>query len=131
MALTTIKSSSFDSTSPVISPSLCDNISNMFDGSRTVFPLTVSQTSINTVTDSKDVTVILNGRYLEPYVKEITYPWISEYDSSKGYRVTGSNLCIYNAPDASDTCIVMITGASQTAQTRKYPFSPTTIALGL
>lgn len=131
MALTTIKSSSFDSTSPVISPVLCDNISNMFDGLTTVFPLKVSQTSINTVTDSKDVTVILNGRQLEPFIKEITYPWLPEYDSVRGYRVVGSNLCIYNAPESGDSCIVMLTGASQTAQTRRYPFSPTTIALGL
>lgn len=129
MALTTIKTSSIDS--PILSPIICDNIDRLFDGYKTVFPLTVAQASINTITDSKDVTVILNGRQLEPYVKEITYPWITEYDSGRGFRVVGSNLYIYNAPDSGDNCVVMITGASQTAQTRRYPFSPTTLALGL
>ena len=130
MALTTIKLTSLDS-SQVVSPIICDRIDTLFDGALAVFPLTVAQVSINTITDSRDVTVILNGRQLEPYVKETTLPWVTEFDSGRGFRVVGSKLYIYNAPDPGDTCIVMITGASQSVQTRRYPFSPTTLALGL
>lgn len=131
MALTTVKPSSFDNTSGVVAPIICDDISNQFDGLKSVFPLTVAQVSINTVTDSKDVTVILNGRQLQPYIKEVTFPWITEYDSGTGYRVVGTKLYIYNTPDIGDSCVVMLTGSSQTVQTKRYPFSPLTIALGL
>lgn len=129
MALTTIKTASIDSAG--ISPVLCDRIDTQFDGSKTVFPLTVNQVSINTVTDSKDVEVILNGRRLDPYVSEITFPWITEYDAGRGFRVVGTNLYIYNAPDIGDTCTVIINSTSLTKLTRRYPFSPTTLALGL
>ncbi len=130
MALTTIKPTSID-TSASISSVLCDRIDTLFDGIKCVFPLTVAQSSINTITDSKDVQVILNGRQLDPYVAEITFPWITEYSSGRGFKVVGSNLYIYNAPEAGDTCTVIVNSTSQTAQSRRYPFSPTTIALGL
>ena len=130
MALTTIKPTSIDS-SPAISSIVCDRIDNFFDGVTCVFPLTVNQVSINTVTDSKDVEVFLNGRRLDPYVKEITFPWVTEYDSGRGYRVVGSNLYIYNAPDNGDTCTIVIYSTSTTATSRRYPFSPITLALGL
>lgn len=131
MALTTIKTTGIDATSSAISSILCDKIENRFDGVKCVFPLTVGQVSINTVTESKDVQVILNGRQLDPYVKENTYPWIVEYDSSRGFRVVGSTLYIYNAPEAGDSCTVIVNSTSATSLSRRYPFSPTTIALGL
>lgn len=130
MALTTIKPTSID-TSPSITSVLCDRIDYLFDGVKCVFPLTVGQTSINTITDSKDVEVILNGRRLDPYLKENTHPWITEYDSGRGFRVVGSNIYIYNTPDVGDTCTIIVNSTSITAQTRRYPFSPLTIALGL
>lgn len=130
MALTTIKPTSIDS-SAATSSILCDRIDTLFDGSKNVFPLTVNQVSINTVTDSKDVQVIINGRQLDPYVSEITYPWITEYDAGRGFRVVGTNLYIYNAPDIGDTCTVIINSTSLTKLTRRYPFSPITLALGL
>jgi len=130
MALTTIKTTSIDA-SASLSSVLCDRIDTLFDGLRCVFPLTSGQTSINTITDSKDVQVILNGRQLDPYVTEITLPWMTEYDAGRGFRVVGSNLYIYNAPESGDTCTVIVNSTSKTAQSRRYPFSPTTIALGL
>jgi hypothetical protein len=140
MALTKIKSTGTDLSANTVTigtlyrgslPIVCNDISTQFDGRKTVFPLKQDQTSINTVVDSKDVQVTLNGQILAPYVKELTYPWIVEYNSYKGFRVTSNgNLIIYNAPAPGDQAVVMITGTSQSAQTRKYPFSATTIALG-
>ena len=109
---------------------LCDDISGLFDSVTCVFPLTVNQTSINTVIDSRDVQVVLNGLILTPYIAEVTYPWIRDFDSDKGYRVVGANLIIYNTPDNGDSCMVTVTNTSQTAQTRSYPYSAKTIALG-
>jgi hypothetical protein len=74
--------------------------------------------------------VTVNGMVLSPYVTEIRYPWLTDYDSYRGYRVVGSNLIIYSAPDPGDRATVIIIGQSQKPQTRRYPFSPTTIGLG-
>jgi hypothetical protein len=140
MALTKIKSTGTDLSANIVTigtlfrgnlPIVCNDISTQFDGRKAVFPLKQDQTSINTVVDSKDVQVTLNGQILAPYVKELTYPWIVEYNSYKGFRVTSNgNLIIYNAPAPGDQAVVMITGTSQSIQTRRYPFSATTIALG-
>ena len=139
MALTVIKSTGVDFTGNTVTintlyrgnlPIVCNDISTQFDGRDTVFPLKQDQTSINTVVDSKDVQVTLNGQILAPYVTELRYPWIAEFDSGKGFRVSGSNLIIYNAPAVGDQAVVMIIGTSKTKQTRRYPFSATSIALG-
>ena len=113
-------------------PLVLNDISNYFDGATTVFPLMLDQTSINTITDSKDLEVILNGLHLRPYVKEQRYPWITEYDSysGQGYRVSGANLIIYNAPSPGEQCTLTVRSTSGTTQVRKYPYSATTIALG-
>jgi hypothetical protein len=113
-------------------PLVLNEISNYFNGARTVFPLKVDQNSINTITDSKDLEVIVNGFQLKPYVKEQRYPWIAEYDSysGQGFRVSGSNIIIYNAPSTGDQCTLTVRSTSGTTQVRKYPFSATSIALG-
>jgi hypothetical protein len=111
-------------------PLVFNDISTQFDGRKTVFRLRINQDSINTVVDSKDLDVSLNGQILSPYVKEQRFPWIAEYDSNNGYRVSGANLIIYNAPAAGDKCVVVYRNNSQTAQVRKYPYSATSIALG-
>jgi hypothetical protein len=87
-------------------------------------------TTISTVVDSKDVQVSLNGFLLAPYVTTYSWPWIVEYDSFKGFRVSGSNLIIYNAPGIGDQATVIIASTSASKQYRRYPFSATTIALG-
>jgi hypothetical protein len=140
MALTVIKSSGVNLSANAVTigtlyrgnlPIVCNDVSTQFDGVKAVFPLKQDQTSINTVVDSRDVQVTLNGQILAPYVKELTYPWIVEYDSYKGFRVSNNgNLIIYNAPTVGDQAVVMITSTSQSIQTRRYPFSATTIALG-
>lgn len=146
MALTTIKSSGTSFTGNLTVGSItadsvtttsfskitviCDDISGLFDSVTCVFPLTVSQTSINTVIDSRDVQVVVNGLILTPRITEVTYPWIREYDSDKGYRVVGANLIIYNPPDNGDSCMVTVTNTSPSVQLRTYPYSARTIALG-
>jgi hypothetical protein len=111
-------------------PLVCNDITGYFDGDRTVFPLKQEQDYINSITDSKDVQVVINGQILTPYVAENRLPWIIEYDSYRGYRVVGANLTIYNAPDPGDTAVVTVVSTSSAAQTRRYPYSASSIALG-
>ena len=122
----TVSGSIFQSALPLI----FNDISSQFDGRKTVFQLRINQDSINTVVDSKDLDVSLNGQILSPYVKEQRFPWMAEYDSVNGYKVSGANLIIYNAPSQGDRCVIVYRNASQTAQVRKYPYSASTIALG-
>jgi hypothetical protein len=111
-------------------------ISNLFDFRTCVFPLKLEQSDITSsnFTDSKDLDVVINGLKLTPYVKQITYPWLTPYDSHRGFRAvatsTGANVIIYNAPAIGDSASVTIINNSSSVQTRKYPYSATTIALG-
>lgn len=140
MALTYIKSTGTDFTANSVTittlyrgnlPLVCNDISTQFDNLKTVFELKQNQTSINTVVDSRDVQVTINGQVLSPYVTEVRYPWITPYDSyAPGFRVVGSNLIIYNAPAVGDIGLVMVTSTSPSLQYRRYPYSAATIALG-
>lgn len=122
----TVTGSIFQSNIPLV----LNDISTQFDGLKTVFSLLIDQTSINTIVDSKDLQVTINGQILAPYVKEQRYPWLTPYDSFPGYKVSGGNLIIYNAPSSGDRCVLIYRNTSQTIQTRKYPYSATSIALG-
>lgn len=139
MALTVIKTSGVDLSSDSVTvetlyrgnlPIVCDDISTQFDGVKSVFQLRQNQASINNVVDSKDVQVTVNGQILAPYVTELRYPWIIEYESFKGFKIVGSNLYIPSAPEAGDTAVVMITNTSLAKQYRKYPYSAMSIAIG-
>ena len=113
-----------------LSPIVINDISTQFDGVKTVFTLRQDQDSINTIVDSKDLEVVINGARLTPYVKQQTYPWLMDYDSFRGFRVSGSNLIIFNAPAIGDSAAVIVRSMSASVQTRKYPYSATTIAFG-
>jgi len=144
MALTQIKSTGTDFSANAITvnqatittlyrgnlPQACDDISNYVDGITTVFALKVGQNYINTVTDSRDIQLVINGAIQNPYVTEKRLPWIVEYDSYRGYRVVGANIIIYNPPDPGDQVTITQIGTSATAQTRQYPYSASSIALG-
>ena len=140
MALTVIKSTGTNFLANTVSittlfngnlpPIICNDISSMFTGEDNIFPLKLDQDLITNIVDSKDVTVAINGQYLAPYIAETRWPWHTPYDSYRGFRVSGSNLIIYNAPNVGDTAVVAIMNISKNAQTRKYPFSANTIALG-
>jgi hypothetical protein len=115
-------------------PLVLSDITSQFDNLKCVFNLTVDQANVTSIVDSKNLEVVVNGARLSPYVKQITYPWILNYDSYKGFRVVSSNtsssLIIYNAPAPGDQSTVTIINNSLVAQTRKYPYSAATIALG-
>ena len=111
-------------------PIVCNDIGNRFDGLTTTFPIMVEQDYINTIADSRNLQVSVSGQYLAPFVTTQTFPWITEYDSFRGFRLRGSNITIYNPPDAGEQAVVTIVSNNSTVQTRKYPYSATTIALG-
>lgn len=113
-----------------VDPIVVNDISTQFNSVNTVFALQQDQASINTIVDSKDLEVVINGSRLTPYVVTITYPWLMDYDSFRGFRVSGSNLIIYNAPAIGDSAAVIVRSSSASVQKRKYPYSATTIALG-
>ena len=119
-------------------PLVLNDITSQFDNLKCVFNLTVDQSNVTSIVDSKNLEVVVNGARLSPYVKQLTYPWIMDYDSYKGFRVSTQNtsltsaqtLTIYNAPAPGDQATVTIINNSLVPQTRKYPYSAATIALG-
>jgi hypothetical protein len=111
-------------------PLFVNDISPYFDNMKQVFPFKVDQTSINTIIDSKDVEVTINGSRLEPYVNEPGFPWISEFASGKGFRVKEGIVVIFRTPARGDEAVMVVRNSSQTPQIRRYPFSAQIIALG-
>ena len=115
-------------------PSVLNDITNQFDNSKCVFELRVDQSNVTSIMDSKNLEVVVNGARLSPYVRELRFPWLTPYDSFKGYRVVSSNtrsqLVIYNPPAPGDQAIVTLINNSSSPQTKKYPYSAATIALG-
>jgi hypothetical protein len=108
-----------------------NDISQQFDGVRGAFDLKLDQDSVTAITDSKNLEVIVNGRKLSPYVKTLTYPWINPYDVSKGFRVRDNKVVLYNPPDMGDNALLVQKFPGTTpVQTKKYPYSATTVALG-
>ena len=112
-----------------------DDISYQFDGDKTVFNLAVNTANIssiinNTIVDSKDLEVAINGLILMPYVQQLTWPWITPYDSFRGFRVVNNNIIFYTAPSSGFQCSIILRNTSRSAQQRRYPFTPSSIALG-
>jgi hypothetical protein len=121
-------------------PIVLDDISAQFDNIDSVFRLTTNTANVTTITDSKNLQVVVGGQVLSPYVSQIKWPFFTEFDSWRGFRVknsppgsgnvvVGSNVIIYNSPAVGDSCSLTIINNSATVQTRRYPFSPETIAL--
>jgi hypothetical protein len=115
-------------------PSVLNDITNEFDNAKCVFQLRVDQSNVTSIMDSKNLEVVVNGARLSPYVRELRFPWLTPYDSFKGYRVVSSNttsqLTIYNPPAPGDQAILTLINSSSSPQTKKYPYSAATIALG-
>ena len=110
---------------------ILNDISTQFNGVTGAFALKLDQDAVNNITDSKNLEVIINGRKLSPYVKTLTYPWISPYDVVKGFRVIADMVVIYNPPDMGDSALLVQKSPGTTVvQTRKYPYSATTVAFG-
>lgn len=114
---------------------ILNDISAQCDGIKAVFPLRTDQTDVTGIVDSKDLEVLVNGIRITPYVTEARYPWITPYDSYSGFRAvtTGTSstwLVIYNAPELSSQVTVTQLNSSSSKQSRRYPYSATSIALG-
>ena len=133
---TSIDVITFLSGSTTTLPLILNDISSQFTGSKSVFTLFTDQTNITSsdVVDSRNMEVIVNGLRLAPYIKQNTYPWLTPYDSFMGFRVVSdantANLIIYNSPVPGDQALLTIINKATNVQTRKYPYSATTIALG-
>jgi hypothetical protein len=137
---TTVSGTTVSGTTVSVSSSLSapypyrfDDISNKFDSLKTVFALRANQsaaTTIYTTLKTDDIEVYINGMQLDGFVTQTTYPWLTPYASFNGYKVSGSNLILYNAPVAGDKAIVKVVGQSNLSRTYRYPFSATTVAMG-
>jgi hypothetical protein len=117
-----------------LGPVVLNDISSQFDGYKTVFNLVLDQTNINSIVDSKDLEVVVNGQRLAPYVDTYTWPWLTPYDSYRGYRVVSntvtSQLIVYNAPYFGDAAVLTLRPLSTARQKKRYPFAATTVAFG-
>lgn len=116
-----------------------NSLTTQFDGVSTHFQLKVNQTPINLTADNADFEVVIDGNKLTPYVTNLTYPWLTPYDSFKGFRVrkftdstnvTSNYVTIYNAPYIGETSSISVKTPVSDTRTTKYPFSATTIAFG-
>ena len=120
--------------SPV--PLILDDISSQFDGTKTVFDLTVDTQSVssvinNSIVDSKDLDVSVNGSVVAPYVTQVHFPWILDYDSFKGFRVQGNKIIFFQSPRPGTQCTIILRNISSAIQQRRYPFTAGGIALGV
>ena len=109
-------------------------VSGLCDGARNVFDIKTDQTLVSStyIVDSKDLEVVVSGQQMSPYITQAPGPWIPAYDagSSRTFRVRENRLIIYNAPEIGSQVQITVKKTSATKQRRRYPFSPTTIALG-
>jgi hypothetical protein len=109
-------------------------VSGSCDGDRSVFDIKLDQTLVSStyIVDSKDLEVVVSGQQMIPYVTPAPGPWIPAFDagSSRTFRVRENRLIIYNAPEIGSQVQITVKKTSATRQRRRYPFSPTTIALG-
>jgi hypothetical protein len=109
---------------------ILDDISNQCTGVTSVFNLTTNGTLLNTIVDSKDLDVFVNGLKIVPYVDQVRYPWLTPYDAGTGFRVNNGKLILYKAPFIGSTVSLNVKSISASRQTQRYPFNAITIALG-
>jgi hypothetical protein len=110
---------------------ILNDISPQFDGVCGAFDLKLDQDLVTTITDSKNLEVVVSGKKLTPYVKTLTYPWLTEYDVVKGFRVRDNKVILYNPPDIGESALLVQKSPGTTVvQTKKYPYSATTVAFG-
>lgn len=104
------------------------------------FPLTINGTAINSITDSKNLAVYVNGSRLTPYIAgPTTWPWTPIVGSYKGFKVvnlpsssnaavTAGRIGIYAAIPKNSQIDLVWTSATTYVQTRsRYPFTAMTV----
>lgn len=115
-----------------IDPILLD-LHGQADASNCVFTLRKDQTPLVTtfIKNSKDLEVVVDGEYYSPYASQLAYTFMPLYEAdSRTFRVRENRLTIYNAPEIGAKIRVVVRTSSTTPQTRRYPFSASTIGLG-
>ena len=119
-------------------PAILNDISSQFDGRNASFKLYTDTTAVTTLSASVNLQVVVNGLMYKPYIKEITYPWITEF-TNYGFRsfrlamtgATGVQQVVFSTPPKSGSdSVLMVINNNTTVQTKKYPYSAMTIALG-
>ena len=119
-------------------PAFLNDISRQFDGRTSNFKLYTDTTAVTTLSASVNLQVVVNGLMYKPYIKEITYPWITEI-TNYGFRsfrlamtgATGIQEVVFSTPPKSGSdSVLMVINNNTTVQTKKYPYSAMTIALG-
>lgn len=111
-------------------PLICDDIGSQFDGRRMIFTLRANGNTINTIVDSKNVQVYLNGQIQRPYIAEPTLPWAMDYTPNGFYKIVGNTIIFYNPPVDSDTVMIVVVTNSTYPQVTSNFYSARTIALG-
>jgi hypothetical protein len=114
-------------------PFKIQDVSARFNGARTVFPMLVNNATILSMfgtIKTEDIDVTVNGLAIEPYSSEVKYPWVIPYDWFNGYKVSGNNIILFNAPAAGDRAVIKVARTTVVSRTSRYPFSANTVALG-
>ena len=111
-------------------PLICDDISSLFDGITMIFPLDVDGIAINTVIDSRNVQVYVNGQLQRPYVSEKRLPWIMEYAPNGAYKVVNGKIIFFNPPASGDVVTISVISASIYVQRMSNSYTTRPIAFG-
>ena len=113
-----------------------NDISQRFDNKTQVFQLKTGYTAITTADygDERDLTVVVDGRHLEPWIEEqFQYgPWFNIFDAgrSNSYRMRDGRIIFFAQPHTKTTGFIQINTKSTNKQIRDYPLSPNHIAFG-
>ena len=94
------------------------------------FTLKVNGLDINSVADSRNVQVELNGKIQRPYISERVMPWIMEYTPNGAYKIVGNTIIFYNPPAAGDVVSLVITKPGTYTQSMTNSYSPRPIVFG-
>lgn len=111
-------------------PLICDDISGFLNGQTMTFTLKVNGLDINSVADSRNVQVELNGKIQRPYISERVMPWIMEYTPNGAYKIVGNTIIFYNPPAAGDVVSLVITKPGTYTQSMTNSYSPRPIVFG-
>jgi hypothetical protein len=131
---------STDNVGTVLGSVFPNPVSSYADGSRVVFPLFSGQARISARYNAADVSVIVNGLTLEPYVAQVALPWMSVVDQAGQFRTVApmgetqpqASVLLYRPPASGSRIAVRLPNSSTmtTASTQKYPYTSQTITLG-
>jgi hypothetical protein len=113
-------------------PILLDDVSAQTDSEKSVFNLRESAVQLSTtkIVSSRDLTVTVNGKYLQPYVNDADYVFMPVHIDCKGFRVRENRLVIYSAPEVGSKISIVLQTIPTKQNPRRYPFSASNIGLG-